>query len=128
MSGYRVVLLVFCIALGFVFKPIDAIKSGPGGEGDCITQKADCVIAYLDNMDASQQQVTSVITSWEAGQGRGLGWSVFANSVGTLQGNCQNRPTKVTYNFGAHTVTTEFGLGKGRFDEVHEATLLLVNC
>ncbi|CAO1625145.1 unnamed protein product [Parajaminaea phylloscopi] len=124
MSGYKVIFFL-CMALAFV-PSVVAHQGPPAGEGDCITQKVNCVIAYLDDMHAGQQQVSNFFSSWQAGTG--LGWSVSSASTGKLKGNCQGEPTEVDYVFSERGVTTEAGYGRGKYDYTNGAVLLLINC
>ncbi|CAO1625141.1 unnamed protein product [Parajaminaea phylloscopi] len=98
----------------------------PGGEGDCITQKAFCVISYLSGMDPSQQKLSEVRSSWTAGSG--LGWAVGPASHGTLNGNCHGEATSIDFDFPAKHVIVNSGHARGEFDGTNGATLILIHC
>ncbi|CAO1625153.1 unnamed protein product [Parajaminaea phylloscopi] len=84
-------LLVLVLALSIACHSAAAKNDVPHGEGDCITQKATCVIAYLDDMDEGQG-IGSVRSAWRAGSG--LGWAVAPGSTGSIGGSCQHELTK----------------------------------
>ncbi|CAO1625137.1 unnamed protein product [Parajaminaea phylloscopi] len=127
MPGYNKMLLVLGVLLSLVLHCAMAAKNGPpAGEGDCITQSALCVIAYLEDMSPSQQTVSYVQNSWKAG--RGMGWAVGPGSSGTISGRCGGKPTSIHFDFGSLIIEFWSGDARASFDYTNDATLLLVGC